>query len=131
MAEHGRQVGVGDEVAANGDVGGHVTVDLEEPLPLREDAHAGQAQQGLDVPEGLGGRERAAEDPLVGGDAQVGQAMSSRSRARARSLSSADTAPSRQRRPRAEATSTSESRLVAGTPRPNRRRTDGVSGSLT
>jgi len=73
LPEEGRQVGVRDEVAAHGEAGGHLTVDLKKSLPLREQAHARQAEEGLDVAEGIVGRERLAriihEVALHGGTA--------------------------------------------------------------
>jgi len=72
LPEEGCQVGVGDEVAADREVGGHRTVDLKEPLLLREHAHARQAEEGLDVAEGIVGREGSGENSRMCGDAEKG-----------------------------------------------------------
>lgn len=70
LPEEGRQLGVRDEVPADGEVGGYLTVDLKKSLPLREQAHARQAEQGLDVAEGIVGRKRLGENARVRGDAE-------------------------------------------------------------
>lgn len=62
LSEEGRQLGVRDEVAADREAGGHLTVDLKKSLPLREHAHARQAEEGLDVAQGIVGRERLGEN---------------------------------------------------------------------
>ena len=72
LPEEGRQVGIGDEVAADGEAGGHLTVDLKESHPFREHAHARQAEEGLDVAEGILARERSGEDSRMGGDTKEG-----------------------------------------------------------
>ena len=71
LREEDRQVGVGDEVAAGREAGGHLTVDLEDSLPLREQAHARQAEEGLDIAEGIVGQEKVGENPRVRGDAEI------------------------------------------------------------
>ena len=72
LQEEGRQVSVRDEVAADGEAGGHPTVGVKKCLPLREHAHARQAEEGLDVAEGIVGRERSGEYPRMGGDTEIG-----------------------------------------------------------
>jgi hypothetical protein len=72
LPKQGCQVGVGNEISAYGKVSTDLAVDLEEPIALREDAHARQGQERFHVVKGLVGRERPREDSGVSGDAQEG-----------------------------------------------------------
>jgi hypothetical protein len=72
LPEEGRKMGVGNEVAADGEVVGDGAIDVEKSLSLREDANTRQTEQGLDVAEGLGRRQRTSEDSGMSGDPQKG-----------------------------------------------------------